>query len=155
MFKRILVPLDGSATAELGLRTAIRMARRNGGTLLLLHVVDESMLALTGDYAGGAYLDRMITDLRDSGRRLVARAAAAARKQGVTARTVLVENVAPRRVSDVIVGEARKRKADLIVIGTHGRRGIRRVVMGSDAEEVVRNTPVPVLLVRSGTRPRA
>ncbi len=55
-------------------------------------------------------------------------------------------------VADVIVREARKWKADLIVIGTHGQRGMRRVVMGSDAEQVVRNAPAPVLLIRAAAR---
>jgi nucleotide-binding universal stress UspA family protein len=55
-------------------------------------------------------------------------------------------------VADVIVENAKKWRADLIVMGTHGRRGITRVVMGSDAEGVVRNTPVPVLLIRAQAR---
>ena len=62
--------------------------------------------------------------------------------------SVLVESIT-RPVADVIVREARKWKADLIVIGTHGRRGLRRVVMGSDAEQVVRSAPAPVLLIRA------
>jgi nucleotide-binding universal stress UspA family protein len=51
--------------------------------------------------------------------------------------------------ADVIVREAKKQRADLIVLGTHGRRGMRRLVLGSDAEQVVRMSPVPVLLVRA------
>jgi nucleotide-binding universal stress UspA family protein len=84
---------------------------------------------------------------------ILARAASRLRKQHIRFRTVLVENVL-RGVADVIVGQARKWRADLIVIGTHGRRGLTRMVMGSDAEGVIRTTPVPVLLVRSGTRRR-
>jgi nucleotide-binding universal stress UspA family protein len=53
------------------------------------------------------------------------------------------------RVCDVIVDEAKKWRADLIVMGTHGRRGMTRMLLGSDAEGVLRNTPVPVLLVRA------
>ena len=53
------------------------------------------------------------------------------------------------QAASLIVEDAKKWKADLIVLGTHGRRGIRRLVMGSDAEEIVRTSPVPVLLVRS------
>jgi nucleotide-binding universal stress UspA family protein len=66
----------------------------------------------------------------------------------VQARTVLVETLAGP-AADAIVAEAKKWKADLIVMGTHGRRGVRRLVMGSDAEQVLRETPVPVLLVRA------
>lgn len=154
MFKRILVPVDGSATSGQGLKTAIRMAKSGNAALVLLHVVDESALLLTGDYAGGAYIDRMFDEMRAAGRKLVASAVAAAKRQGVTARAVLVENLGARRVADMIVAQARKQHADAIVIGTHGRRGVRRLVMGSDAEEVVRNAPVPVVLVRSGGRGR-
>ena len=123
MFKRILVPVDGSRTAESGLRTAIRMARDEKAALILLHVVDENVLVLSGDYAGAAYIDRFMADMREGGRKIIAAAAAIAKRQGVTARTVLVESVGPRRVADVIVQQARKQRADAIVIGTHGRRG--------------------------------
>ena len=68
--------------------------------------------------------------------------------------TTLVE-ARGRRVADVIVAQAKKWKADVIVIGTHGREGLARVVLGSDAELVVRESPVPVLLVRGRTRKRS
>ncbi len=152
MFKRILVPIDGSRTSDLGLDEAIRMARRERATLCLLHVVDESVLTRNLD-VGGAAVERLLESLRESGRVILARAASRLRKQRVRFKTVLVENVI-RGVADVIVGQAKKWRADLIVIGTHGRRGLTRMVMGSDAEGVVRMTPVPVLLVRSGTRRR-
>jgi nucleotide-binding universal stress UspA family protein len=148
MFKRILVPVDGSRTSEAGLKTAIRMAKDEKATLILLHVVDESVLVMSGEYAGASYLDRLMADMRDGGRKIIAQAAATAKKQHAAARTVLVESAGPRRVADVIVQQARKLRADAIVIGTHGRRGLSRMVMGSDAEEVVRNSPIPVVLVR-------
>lgn len=152
MFKRILVPIDGSRTSNLGLDEAIRMARKQRATLCLLHVVDESVLTRNLD-GGGAAVERLLASLRESGREILGRAASRLRKQRVRFKTVLVENVL-RDVSDVIVGQARKWRADLIVIGTHGRRGLTRLVMGSDAEGVIRTTPVPVLLVRSGARRR-
>ncbi|HET9405545.1 MAG TPA: universal stress protein [Burkholderiales bacterium] len=147
MFKRILVPVDGSRTSWLGLDKAIRLAREQRATLCLLHVVDERV---TTQYfeGGAAAIDRLLDSLLEGGKRVLARAEAKARKQRVRVKTVLVENVI-RSVADVIVGQARKWRADLIVIGTHGRRGVSRLVMGSDAEGVVRTTPVPVLLVRS------
>jgi nucleotide-binding universal stress UspA family protein len=57
------------------------------------------------------------------------------------------------RVADLIIKQAKRWRADVIVLGTHGRRGVSRLVMGSDAELVVRETSVPVLLVRSPLRP--
>ena len=152
MFKRILVPVDGSRTSEAGLKTALRMARDDKVELVLLHVVDENVLVLSGEYAGTSYLDRLIADMREGGRKVIGKAAALAKKQGVAAKTVLVESIGPRRVADVIVQQAKRQRADAIVIGTHGRRGLSRMVMGSDAEEVVRSSPVPVVLVRAGAK---
>ena len=77
-----------------------------------------------------------------------AKAAADAAKQGLKPTTVMRETIGGP-AADVIVREARKQRADLIVMGTHGRRGVRRMVLGSDAEQVVRASPVPVLLVRA------
>jgi nucleotide-binding universal stress UspA family protein len=91
--------------------------------------------------------------LRDSGRRILAQGQEKARKQGVKATPIMIENIV-RPVSDVILNTARKCRADVIVMGTHGRRGITRLVLGSDAEGVVRQANVPVLLVRASSRKR-
>ncbi|HKA43466.1 MAG TPA: universal stress protein [Burkholderiales bacterium] len=147
MFKRILVPLDGSSTSERGLEQAIKLASERRATLYLLHVVDEQVLTQSID-ADAATVDSLLGSLRNSGRKILDDARARARKRRLRSTPVLVENML-RSVADVIVEQARKRRADLIVMGTHGRRGIKRVVMGSAAEGVVRATPVPVLLVRS------
>lgn len=155
MFKRILVPVDGSRTSELGLKTALKLAKANAGTVWLLHVVEESAVLLSGDYATGAYIDQLFRDLVANGKTILSRSASLAKRQGIRTKTVLVEDLGGRRVADLIVQQARKARADVIVIGTHGRRGLRRVVMGSDAEQVVRTAPVPVLLVRSPARSSA
>ena len=75
------------------------------------------------------------------------------RKHGIKVEPVLLETVG-RRVADLIIKQAKKWRADVIVLGTHGRRGLSRLVMGSDAEVVLRETPIPVLLVRSPLHPR-
>src|SRR5208282_6792120 len=90
---------------------------------------------------------------RTGGKKLLARAEAKVRKRGIEVETVLLETVG-RRVADLIIKQAKKWRADVIVLGTHGRRGLARVVMGSDAELVLRETPLPVLLVRSPLRAR-
>ena len=149
MNKRILVPVDGSRTSEAGLRTALKLAKASRGSVLVLHVVEENVVLLGGDYTSGTYLDQLFKELKESGKQILARAAALAKRQAVKARTVLLEDLGSRRVADLIVQQARKFHADVIVIGTHGRRGLKRAVMGSDAEEVVRTAPAPVLLVRS------
>jgi len=91
-------------------------------------------------------------ELQERGREILKDAATVAHQQGVEADTECVD--APLGpVGEVIVDCAQEWGADLIVIGTHGRRGIRRLVMGSDAEHVVRTATVPVLLLREAKTP--
>ena len=149
MYKRILVPVDGSPTSMAGLREAVRLAKAQRAKLRLVHVVDELavMLNFDGYYESGD----LVGVLRDAGKKLIAEAAAFARKHGVKAETSMIDSVGVR-VADAIVKDAGKWRADLLVIGTHGRRGVTRMVLGSDAEAVLRETRVPVLLVRSRAR---
>lgn len=158
MFRRILVPVDGSTASNRGLRVAIDLAHDQQATLHLLHVVDE--LLLTPVLEGGAYftaqqVDAYAAALRTQGGKILAKAETQAAMKGITCRTALVETLGGP-VADAIIAHAKKTRADLIVLGTHGRRGLKRAVMGSDAEGVVRASLVPVLLVRLGTpvRPR-
>ncbi len=149
MYKKILVPVDGSETSQLGLQHAILLAKDQKAALRLLHVVHDYLVndGLRGFVRSGDLLQ----ELRERGRTILNDGANSAREQGVDADTELIETlVGP---GPVIVEFAEKWPADLIVIGTHGRRGIRRLVMGSDAEYVVRTTPVPVLLVRGTKAP--
>ena len=143
MYKRILVPVDGSDTSTLGLREAIGLAKDQNARVRLLHVVDESVLALTPEVGMVDISDSLIV----AGRQTLERAHALAQRQGVKADTAMPENVIGR-VADSILDEARNWRADLIVMGTHGRRGVSHMLLGSDAEGVVRGSPVPVLLVR-------
>lgn len=151
MYQRILVPVDGSATALQGLQQAIALARLSGGQLRLLHVTDELSAALAlGSYAP------VVTDifavLHEAGQELLNQARAQAIDQGIAADVVLDE--APgRRLADAVLEQVRSWPADLIVLGTHGRRGVSRLLLGSDAEQVLRVAPVPVLLVRSADEP--
>jgi nucleotide-binding universal stress UspA family protein len=145
-FKRIVVPVDGSAPSRAGLETAIALAKSNRARLRLLHVVDENavMRGIEPAINVGDLLDILMED----GRKVLAGAAALARKRGIKADTVLYE-LHLGRVADRIVRESAKWRADLIVMGTHGRRGIGRLVMGSDAESVLRESRVPVLMVKA------
>ena len=145
MYQRILVPVDGSHTSSAGLQEAIRIAIDQRAHLRLISVVDELVVAQQFE---GFNANELIDALRESGEKAIANALALTRKHDLKADASIVETMGTR-VSDVIVREAKKWKADLIVMGTHGRRGINRVVLGSDAEAVLRDTPVPVLMVRS------
>ena len=152
MYRKILVPIDGSRTSARGLEEAIKLAQSQKATLVLLHAVDEAVVTYGTDMVP-AYIDEMLESLREGGKRILAKAAARARGRGVKLKSLLVEKlIGP--VADIIVSQAKEQRADLIVIGTHGRRGVTRLVMGSDAEGVVRKSPVPVLLVRSREQPR-
>jgi nucleotide-binding universal stress UspA family protein len=144
-YKRILAAVDGSKASNKGLREALRLAKREGAQLFLLNVVND-FPAFAG-LEGPPPID-LVPLLREGGKRILARAQATARKAGVKAAPLLREIVGGPS-ADAIVREAKKQRADLIVLGTHGRRGVRRLVMGSDAEQVVRTSPVPVLLVRA------
>ncbi|NMU91953.1 universal stress protein [Achromobacter ruhlandii] len=147
MYQRILVPVDGSPTSERGLQEAIRLALLTHASLRLIHVIDEMSFMLGIDaygYAAGELLDL----LRKDGTEILQQASATVRAQGVPVDSVLYENL-DKTVQQRIVAEAEMWKADLIVIGTHGRRGVRRLVVGSSAEGVLRTSPVPVLLVRA------
>jgi len=150
MFKRILVPIDGSATSNQGLQQAILLAKDQKATLLLLHVVDESPLVQSAVASGALFTD-LLDSLTQNGKKILLKAEGLARQKRVRTQTTLVENsLGP--VADAILKAAKKLRADLIVIGTHGRRGGARLIMGSDAENVVRQSSVPVLLIRSKNR---
>lgn len=143
-YKRILVAVDGSAASTKGLREALRLAQREGAKLCILHVVNE-FYAFAG-MDGPAPVD-LVPALREGGKKVLAKARAMAEKAGVKPALVMRETVGGS-AADAIVREARKQRADVTVLGTHGRRGVRRLVLGSDAEQVVRTSRVPVLLVR-------
>jgi nucleotide-binding universal stress UspA family protein len=147
MYKKILVPIDGSPTSLRGLDEAIKLAKSMGSTLKLVHVVNE--LIIDSGYApgGGMYYSDIIDSLREGGKKTLAAAEDVVRGQGVKFESQLLETIG-RRASDVIVEQATEWDAELIVMGTHGRRGIRRLALGSDAEMVLRHAPVAVLMVR-------
>jgi nucleotide-binding universal stress UspA family protein len=165
MFKQILVAIDGSATGNRGLTAAVDLASSRAATLTIVHVVDDMQsVSFIGDmgYVPADYLDKVIDDLRARGRKLLAKAESVARERSIDVKTVLVETRGGT-IADAILAQARKLRADTIVLGTHGRRGLRRALMGSDAEAVLREARVPVLLVRtlarepsatSGAKPR-
>jgi nucleotide-binding universal stress UspA family protein len=146
VYRRILVPLDGSATSRRGLTQAIALARGSGARLRLMHVVDET--PMLGMLEEGMDLQPFLRDLGQRGQAILERAKRQAGRSRVAADAVLGES-AGGPAADRILGEAKRWRADLIVMGTHGRRGLRHVVLGSEAERVVRRSPVPVLLVRA------
>lgn len=147
MYKRILAPFDGSSPSLAGLREAIRLARDQGAQLLILNVVEDYRLMQAGAFDGWTYSDEMIELLKADSRKLLKNATEPAKCDGVDAKGLSIESFAARS-AEVIVDQATHEDVDVIVMGTHGRRGLGRLVMGSDAEMVVRTARLPVLLVR-------
>lgn len=149
MYERVLVPFDGSEASRRALREAIKIASHGGAKLHLLHIVDEFLLSSTVDasYMSSAYYEDAIAALRTSGQRILSEGEQIAREAGLSPESTLLETIGAR-VADQIVQKAAECQADLIVMGTHGRRGWRRIVLGSDAEGVLRSATTPVLFVR-------
>lgn len=147
MFNRILVAVDGSETANKALVTALQLARTSGGRVRLVHSLDELAYLWGNEYRGDT-----VTLAREQAKKILDIGKDMAQSAGVTAEQQLVETPGIR-LGEVIASEARQWEADLIVVGTHGRRGIGRVMLGSGAEQVLRSAPVPVLVIRGDDRP--
>jgi nucleotide-binding universal stress UspA family protein len=146
MYSDILVSVDGSETSNISLREAIELASALGSELTIVHVIDE----LGVDYAWGSGLmcGDVVDSLREQGHRLLLTATNQAVASAVPCCAVLVKSLG-RSVADHIIEQAERRGVKLIVMGTHGRRGLRRLAIGSEAEEVVRRSSIPVLLIRA------
>lgn len=146
MYSRILVPVDGSATSLQGLQEAIALAQALQGKVKVVHVVNE----LLADYtlAPSVYYEKVIEGERQAGRQTLAKAQAFARERDCEVEIELIETIGAR-ASTIIVEAAKLWGAQIIVMGTHGRRGLQRLALGSDAEQVLRHAPVPVLMVRA------
>ena len=152
MYKRILVPVDGSPTSSLGLAEATRLAKLTQARLLLVFLVEPLPYALAGE-GYGAMTAAIVGMMSEAGRKVLNDAQHRVEADGVEVETKLIERM-DARLSDCIAEQVDAWRADLVVIGTHGRRGVQRMLLGSDAEQIVRTSTVPVLLVR-GEPPRA
>ena len=149
MFKRILVAVDRSPTALHGLKAAVELAADQRATLIVLHVIDEFGVTHPGVSMAHAYVKGYVNAVREAGKEILAKAESLLRRRGgVDYETLLVDS-GGENVARAILSQARLLRADIIVLGTHGRRGLRRALLGSDAEAVLRESRVPVLLVRS------
>lgn len=131
MYSRILVPTDGSAVASLGVTEAISLAKALNAQLVLLYAIDDFPIT---------------NGLIEGGRKILDTAMRLATKSGVACETVLKE-LPTGHAADAIVSMAAEKSCELIIMGTHGRRGFSRLVLGSDSEKVLRRSSVPVMLI--------
>ena len=141
--KRILVPLDGSALAEAAFAEAVDVAKRHGATLVLLRAAYATTLPAADP------TDSQVAVVREA-ETYLAEIAERARAAGVP--TVETSGWYAA-AADAIIEATRVRDIDLIVMGTHGRSGLNRFVLGSVAESVLRGTTTPMLMLRGRTAP--
>jgi nucleotide-binding universal stress UspA family protein len=144
-FRRILHPSDFSPASRPAFRRALALARANRASLTIAHVYSVVVPMMGEGYATAQVYERWLADVRADAQRRLGRLVARARKSGVRAKGLLLEGIP----HDRIVRAARSTRADLIVLGTHGRTGLGRVFLGSVAARVVTLAPCPVLTVRA------
>jgi nucleotide-binding universal stress UspA family protein len=147
MYKRIVVAVDGSETSGKALDEATKLARETSSIMLLLHVCEEVPIMWEPNGMNMILMQNSLKVVVDAGKELLAKHKRQLAEQGVTVETKLVEAY-DGRIGSVISEEAQKWNADLLVVGTHGRKGIAHLLMGSVAEGVTRTASMPVLLVR-------
>jgi nucleotide-binding universal stress UspA family protein len=148
MYKRIMVAIDESFMTNKVLDTAIDLAKSSGAQLAICHAVDETIFAhrevemmLPNSVGKAEYRMRL------GAQGFLGKAAETARAAGVEAETKLIESE-QKHVSDMLADSATEWNADLLVVGSHGRRGVERFFVGSVAERLVRKATVSLLLVR-------
>jgi nucleotide-binding universal stress UspA family protein len=147
MYKRIFIPVDGSQTSNKALTAALQLAKDAGAQVRLIHVVDE-LAYLSGYEAYASYSAELIEIAQKVGNKILEDAMAMAKAAGVEADQTLFEKYG-EHLGDTVADAAKRWNADLIVVGTHGRRGMGRMFLGSGAEQIIRLAPVHVLVVRS------
>jgi nucleotide-binding universal stress UspA family protein len=155
MFNTILVTVDGSDASSKGLSTAIALAVQHRAVLHVLHVV-EGLPASWSHYVDQEFrpmrVELLLQGLRASGQRLLDEARAIAHDRGQPTELLLVD-ARGRSFAEVTLAEAHRVGADVVVLGTHGRDGMSRLVHGSEAESLLRRSDIPVLLVRGDAQP--
>ena len=149
MYARILIATDGSELADRALDHAVQLAKLAGSEVTIVTVTEPAAIVGTGyaSMAGGIVdpLPEIIEAQAKAARDLLDRAAKRAADQAITAKTILVDN---SFAAEGIVATAAQIGAELIVMGSHGRRGLNRLLLGSQTNNVLAHTKVPVLVTR-------
>jgi nucleotide-binding universal stress UspA family protein len=147
MYKKILVPTDGSALSKKAVRSAVEFAASIGAELLAVNVVPRYPVSY---FEGGisiepADLARVEKQWAEHGQALAEQVSQAAAKAGVRARAITVQS---DLVAEAILSTAKKNKCDLVVMASHGRKGIKRLLLGSETQHVLTHGSIPVLVLR-------
>ena len=147
MYQRILVTTDGSSLSKKAVANAIQLAATCGAELVAMKVVPrypqtyfEGSIPLNADEVG-----RIEKQWQEAAMANLSAVQKAASAKGVTCKTVTVKSDV---VSDAIISTAKKQKVDLIVMASHGRKGIKRLLLGSETQQVLTHSHTPVLVLR-------
>jgi nucleotide-binding universal stress UspA family protein len=146
VFDMILVPVDGSRPSEVGAALALELAKEYRGNLFFVNIVDIGVTVSTLEYAAVDAAE-IANEAHANGERLVNAAAESARAQGLTADGTVLDGPVLDRLLEAIVDS----RATVIVMGSHGRGGLARALMGSTTDGLLRRSPVPVLVAPRGT----
>jgi len=147
MYKKILVATDGSTLSKKAINSAIALAEVHGASLVAIKVIPR----FTQTYFEGSIpvnmgeIDKIEKSWADNARKQLDKVAKDAKVHLVSVKTVVVKSDS---VSDALVATAKKNKVDLIVMASHGRKGIKRLLLGSETQQVLTHTTIPVLVVR-------
>ena len=147
MYKRILVPTDGSALSQKAVRSAVDLASSVGAEVVAMNVVPRYPLSF---FEGGANVSpaevaRIEKKWSDQGQAVADAVGKAAEKAGVKAKAITVRS---DLVAEAILAAARKNKCDLVVMASHGRKGLKRLLLGSETQHVLTHGQIPVLVLR-------
>jgi nucleotide-binding universal stress UspA family protein len=145
MIKKIMVATDGSETSDLAAQAGIEIAGRAGGSVTAVYVVDVARLARLPGYAAFPGIKDQLSELmQKEGREATQKIEDMAGKAGIPCRKIVAEG----NPSEELLRLATESGMDLFIMGSVGRSGLDRFLLGSVAEKVVRNSKVPVLLIR-------
>ena len=147
MYQRILVPTDGSALSKKAVKSAIALAASVGADIVAVNVVPRYPMSYFegGANVSGAEVGRVERQWAEQGQALAEEVGKAAAKAGVKARATTVRS---DLVAEAILAAARKNRCDLIVMASHGRRGLQRLLLGSETQHVLTHGNIPVLVLR-------
>ncbi|WP_449412875.1 universal stress protein [Pandoraea soli] len=155
MTKRILLATDGSESSRRALREAAAFAR-NGDMIRVIHTVEDPVTPVTSAFAKLIDLEQVRRDMQREGEEHLARAVLYLREEGLDPQAHLLDlRTTGETVPEAVTREANEWGADIIIVGTHGRGGVRRAMLGSVAEQILRSAEVPVMLVAGEARPRS
>lgn len=149
MFKSLLIATDGSELGNKALEAGLDLARTYGGRVTILTATDPVATGIGsggfGTMDAGPIIARLEESYKEEAGKLLADAKAKATAAGIEAKTL---HAARMRPADAILEVAKTENADTIIMGSHGRRGFQRLLLGSQASEVLSHASVPVLIIK-------